>query len=164
MNRITLLFIGMLLSLNVFCQGPIPDEKLQEIFPSSVSNVPKSGEFEGITLTIEGTNFSNATARYKKGNVTIEIVIIDYADSKELFESSSLSTTEELDYESGGTFAKTFTIDGKKGYVMGDKSANTTTMIIVWGERFVLNVNVDGKYDEAYIKAIYNEIDLSVLK
>ena len=163
MNRGIVIFISLILTISVVAQTPIKDEELKKVFPTTISSFQRTGELEGITLNIEGTSFSNATAKYKKGSVTIEIVIIDYADSKEMFESSALNVNEELDYKSGGTFAKTFTMDGKKGYVMGDKKANTTTMILVWGERFVLNVSVNGKYDEAFIKAIYKEIDLSIL-
>lgn len=163
MRKVLILISALVIGFTAFSQSPTPHATLEKIFPSTVLGGKLIGEVEGLTINIEGTAFSNALAHYAKGNLTIDISIIDYVNAQDMVEASAFDLNKDLDYTSENSFAKTFMLDGNKGYVMGDKSANTTIMMIAWNDRFVLTINMVGKVSEEYIKSIYKELDLSVL-
>tara|TARA_R110002050_G_scaffold41242_1_gene100107 strand:+ start:110799 stop:111293 length:495 start_codon:yes stop_codon:yes gene_type:complete len=164
MRKFFLIISVLLISFSVYCQTPTPHATLQKVFPNTVFGAKLTGDIEGLTINIEGTAFSNAVAEYVKGKLDIKISIIDYVNANDMVDAMAVDLNKDLNYSDENSFAKTFLLDGKKGYIMGDKSAKTTTLILAWNNRFVLTINLTGKVSESDVKAIYKDLDLSILE
>lgn len=164
MKKLIFILIGIFVSTITLAQNPVSYLELQKSLPKMVKGDEKIGEFDGMDINVEGMVFSNASAKYKKGNIVIELVVMDYYGSADLFDTTTEFLNGGLTFTSDEAFAKLIDIDGKKGYIVGDAATNTTVLVVVWSDRYVLNVNVTGKMDEAYVKSVYSELDLSSLK
>lgn len=147
-----------------FSQTLVDYTELKKILPEEVLGYKLEGKKEGATMKMEGVSMSNASATYRLDNKTIDIVIMDYLDSDEMFSNSAAMVKAGISYESDEGFAKTMRLDDKLGYLAGDNGSNSTTLIVIWSDRYVLNITVNGVVDEHMVKSIYSKIDLSTLK
>jgi hypothetical protein len=164
MKNLIITIIAILIGLVTYSQEPVSYLQLQKVLPLSVKGCKMDRELDGMNVNVEGMVFSNASAQYKKGDITVELVLMDYNGSENLFNTTAEFLNDGLVFESKDGFARLINIDGKEGYIVGDSKTKTTVLIMVWMDRYVLNVNVSGKMDEAYAKSIYAELDLSELK
>ena len=163
MKTIGSIIIGLLFAIAGIGQNLKSDSELKSILPTHIKGCTLVGEKDGMIIKMDEVSFSNASAIYKNSKVNIEIIIMDYFGSSELFTSGTDVMDSNEDYQSKDVFAKHIELDGKKGFIYGDKKSNSTVLIITWEERYVVNISVKGKMDEVYVKAIYKGIDWSSL-
>lgn len=164
MKSLLIVIIGFLVITPSYGQKLKSDSELKLVFPATVREIGISGEIEGMMIKMGNVSFSSATAKYINSKMEISVVVLDYYGSNKEFINNTFNEVEmDTNYSSEDAFGKRFEIDGKKGYMLGDKESNSTILIMTWDERYMLNISVKGKMNEAYIKSIYKEIDLSSL-
>jgi len=164
MKKIVVTLFSLLVFNFGFSQTLIDYTELKNILPEEIMGYTLEGKKEGATMKMEGMSMSNASANYVKDGNSIDIVLMDYLNSDEMFSSSAAMVKAGISYESDEGFAKTLTLDGKMGYIAGDHGSKSTTLILIWDERFVLNITINGMVDEDTVKSIYSKLDLSALK
>jgi hypothetical protein len=163
MKKIVFIILSLMVFNYGFSQSLVDYTQLKQILPEEVLGYKLDGKKEGSTMKMDGVSMSNASATYIKDNNTIDIVIMDYLDSDEMFFNSAAMVKAGVSYESDDGFAKTIRLDNKLGYLAGDKGSSSTTLILIWSERYVLNITINGVVDETIVKTIYSKLDLSML-
>lgn len=159
--KLVLLSFVMSLGFSLSAQGLMDYTVLQKVFPEMIKDFERIGKMEGSQLNIGEITFTNASVSYKKDQVQIELVLMDYWGADEMFVNSKKLVNKGIDIKSKDGFKKTLTLDGKMGYVVSEKNASNITLILVWDNRFVLNIAVVGRSDYKLVKDIYKSIDFS---
>ena len=161
MKNIIVVLLAFFLGNSLLSQELRSESELKLLIPNSIKNIPLTSEKDGMMIKLDGVAFSNASGNYSNSKIEIEIVLMDFFGASDLFKNSSTAIDNE--YKTDNSFIRQVELDGKKGYVLGDKKSNSTVLILAWNERYVLNIRVKGKMDEAFVKSIYKEIDLGSL-
>jgi hypothetical protein len=164
MIRFSLVIIGVLFVFNgLFAQGPISYEKLKGIFPTELENCKVDPNIDGALFSFDDIAFSNAAAVYSGNNLEIQITVMDCYGAKDMFTSSEELVDKRMSFETDDSFGKTIKLDNKLGYIVGDKGANSTNLILIWDQRFIVNISVVGKVDEDIVLSIYEKLNLTIL-
>ena len=134
---------------------------LKELLPSDADGLPRK-EASSQKTGAMGFNVSTAEGRYKEGDSSIEVNIIDVAGTGALMGMAAWSMID-MDKETEDGYEKTTKYKGNKAYEKYDNKSKDGEIAVIVASRFVVtvkgnNVGIDK------IKATLEDIDLGRLE
>lgn len=146
-------------------KDPVDFKKLKELLPDTVAGLKRSNA-EGSKQGMAGMKLSQAQGTYseegKDQNATV--TINDYGAMPGMLEGMSGWMNMEIDNDSDTQSSKTLTINGYKAYEEYNKQDKSGHIIVVVGNRFWVEVQVNSGIDADALKATAESLKLKELE
>jgi hypothetical protein len=162
-------FLAIVLSLVIMATGSLAAQE-KSVDPvnwrelvSILVDLPgyDADKAEGATTTMADFKVSQASRNYRKGDLSVDVQIIDggffpaaYASYKAL-ENFEIDTSEQL--------IRKVTIQGFSGIENIDYESKNTTLMLLVADRFLLTIQGQPASDSAGLKDIAGRLDLKKL-
>lgn len=138
---------------------------LQQYLPN-IEGYEKEGSPSGETVNMPGLgSMSNAEQRYKSGDKTINIELIDYNQSALGFTTASTMFSMDIQMENDSEKSGSFNTGMKwvKGFEQVFKKDNDATVTYSIADRFILTIKSQGSNDAEALKNIAKKMNLTDL-
>lgn len=112
---------------------------LKELLPNRVGGIKRT-DSSGQKTGALGFKISTAEGKYKDGNQSININIVDAGGIGMLVKSMADWSTIEIDKESDNGYERTTTIDGHKAFVKWDERNQKGQISVIVKERMIVNI------------------------
>jgi hypothetical protein len=138
---------------------------LQKYLPD-VAGYEKDGEPSGESTNMAGFgSFSTAEQRYKSGDKTIHVELMDYNQSAFGFTTASTMFSMNIQMENDKEKSGSFDTGMKyvKGFEQMYKKDNNATVTYAIADRFMLTIKSDGSNDVDMLKNVAKSMNLAEL-
>lgn len=140
---------------------PVSFRDLQVALPT-VSGWEMDGKAKGEKMT-SPVPFSQTEARYKKGEASMEVKVVDSGFSKLLIAPWSMFLTAGYEKETDEGYEKSTKINGHPGFEKWNDKDKSGELNFVVGQRFLVTVEGDNLGDAKDLHAFAEKMDLGKL-
>jgi hypothetical protein len=143
----------------------IPYKDLQAYLPSSVSGFEKDGNPSGESVNAMGMSYSVANQRFKKGEATLNISLMDYnaAMGALTMATTMLSSGYSVDNDTEHIGSIKFDQEEVKGWEDFKKKDKRGTITAVVNDRFLISIEASNIENTENLQEIIKSIDLKKL-
>lgn len=140
----------------------MPYKKLQEYLPASINGYTAEAP-TGESINMPGASYSNARARFTKGNDEVTITIMDYNQAFALYQGAialwSMGMSVDNDQETAKGYNPNLELSGGwERYGKQDKSAD---LLLGVGSRFFIEIKASNQSNTDFVKSIANAMKLA---
>lgn len=135
---------------------------LKKMLPNAVGNAERT-DAKGQRSGMFGINIAQAEGKYRSGNQTAEVNIVDIGGVGLAINSFADWSKMEIDNESDDGYERTIKIAGHPAYVKWSERNQNGEIAVIVGNRFVVNVKGDNLTMDDLEDAL-DEIDLDDLE
>lgn len=140
---------------------PINFRELQELLPEELAGYERTSK-GGETTGVAGMTVSRAESKYKKGDATVEVDVMDTGGLGMAMMGVAAWSTIVIDKEDENGFERTSTLDGYKCYEKYRKDGSNSELAVIVADRFLVTASQrNGEMDE--LKSIVKGMDLGKL-
>ncbi|MBI5916922.1 MAG: hypothetical protein HY842_16245 [Bacteroidetes bacterium] len=139
---------------------PINFRQLQELLPEELASYERTSK-GGETTGAGGMTVSRAESKYKKGDATVEVNVMDTGGLGMAMMGMAAWSTIVIDKEDENGFERTSTLEGYKCYEKYSKNSGRSELAIIVADRFL--VTTKGETDMDDLKKLVKGMDLRKL-
>lgn len=139
---------------------PVSFRELQTVLPEVSGWEREEPKGEKMTLPVP---FSQTETRYKKGDASVELKIVDSGFSQLLFAPYSMLLSAGYEKESSSGYEKSTTFSGNPGFEKWDKDSKDGQILVVVGNRFLVTIDGNDLSDNKVLQEFVSKVDLSKL-
>ncbi len=141
----------------------MPYADLQKYLPK-IDGYTLDGELGGANVNMGGVSYSNAEAKFKKGENWVKVSIVDYNQAFAMYSAATamwaMGMSVDTPTEKAGGIKIGDDIGGWEVYQKKDKNAAVTLGV---GSRFWVSVEADAQENTEFVKSVAKSIDLTKL-
>ena len=140
-------------------------KELQKYLPASAAGYATDGSPEGQSMNMGGMHLSTAEQKYKKGDQTLKVSLVDYNSAAPLFMAATAMMNGGLEMEDDNQLTRGLNLGQAdvKGLETLDKKEHKATVVLGIGDRFLASVEATGQTDTELVKSVAKNLDLSGL-
>lgn len=139
---------------------PVSFRELQTVLPEVSGWEREEPKGEKMTLPVP---FSQTETRYKKGDASVEMKIVDSGFSQLLFAPYAMLLSTGYEKESSSGYEKATSFAGNPGFEKWDKDTKDGQIVVVVGDRFLVTIDGDDIGDNKVLQEFVSKVDLSKL-
>jgi hypothetical protein len=139
---------------------PVSFRELQTVLPEVSGWEREEPKGEKMTLPVP---FSQTETRYKKGDASVEMKIVDSGFSQLLFAPYAVLLSTGYEKESSSGYEKATSFAGNPGFEKWDKDTKDGQIVVVVGNRFLVTIDGDDIGDNKVLQEFVSKVDLSKL-
>lgn len=139
---------------------PVSFRELQTVLPEVPGWEREEPKGEKMTLPVP---FSQTETRYKKGDASVEMKIVDSGFSQLLFAPYAMLLSTGYEKESSSGYEKATSFAGNPGFEKWDKDTKDGQIVVVVGNRFLVTIDGDDIGDNKVLQEFVSKVDLSKL-
>lgn len=143
----------------------LPYKELQKYLPASPAGYTADGGPEGQSTNMASMHMSTAEQKYKKGDQTLKVALVDYNSAAPLFMGATAMMNSGLEIENDDQLMRGLKLDkpGMKGMETLDKKDHKASVVMGVGDRFLVTVEASGQNDTELVKSVAKELDFGTL-
>lgn len=143
----------------------LPYKELQQYLPASPAGFAPDGDPEGQSTNMGSMHLSTAGQKYRKGEQTLSVSLVDYNSAAPLFMGATAMMNNGLEIEDDDQLLRGLKLDqpGVKGMETLDKKGHKATVTMGVGDRFLVTVEASGQNDTELVKSVAGSLDLGGL-
>ncbi|WP_210521347.1 hypothetical protein [Hymenobacter terricola] len=140
-------------------------KELQKYLPASPAGYTADGGPEGQSTNMANMHMSTASQKYKKGDQTLSVALVDYNSAAPLFMGATAMMNSGLEMEDDNQLTRGLKLDktGVKGMETLDKKEHKATVVMGIGDRFLATVEASGQDNTDLVKSVARNLDLDAL-
>ncbi len=158
-------FIGLLFCLGLFAQAdkPVDPVNWRELAPFLIDfpGWEAEGKATGASVSMGAYKVSNAKRSYSSNSSDLEIEIIDGAFNQMVYAAFNMAITYEVD--TSDEYHKKVNISGFPGYETYEYDDEDGEIVLLVGDRFLIQIEGDDIEDNSSLVAVANALDLKGL-
>ena len=141
----------------------MPYADLQKYLPK-IDGYTMEGDPNGATVNMGAVSYSNAEAKYKKGDNWVKVSIIDYNQAYAMYSAATamwaMGMSVDTPTEKAGGIKLSDDVGGWEVFQKKNKNATITLGV---GSRFWVNIEANAQENTDWIKSVAKSIDLTKL-
>ncbi len=160
---VLILAITLLLNpIALMAQEAISYKELQKYLSDNISGFVAASEPDGNQMSMGTMSMSNASRSYKKGDVELNISIVDYKQAAMMYMSATAVWNNSMSVENDEEKAGTTELDGMKGWEVYHKKDNRAELMLGIHDRYFATFELsEGNIDQ--LKSIAKSLNLTSL-
>lgn len=135
---------------------------LAKHLPSSVKGYTADGEVEGATLETNGASYSTVAQEYKKGNLELNLTLIDYSEAEQLYQATTMPWSMGMSIDTNDEKANGVDINGFKGWEVYQKKDKEASIILGVHNHYIFSAQCTDCTTEV-LRSIVKSLNLSTL-
>jgi len=121
-------------------------------------------EPNGATVNMGAVSYSNAEAKYKKGDSWVKVTIIDYNQAYAMYSAATAMWAMGMSIDTPNEKAGGIKFgDDVGGWEVFQKKSKKAAVTLGVGSRFWVNIEADDQENTDFVKSVAKSIDLSKL-
>lgn len=140
-------------------------KELKKRLPAAIAGFAADGEAEGQSMQMSGLHYSTAKQKYRKGDETLTITLMDYNGAAPMFMAATMMMNTGLEMENDEQIMRGTDLgltDVKAYETLGKKNHNASLMSSV-ADRFFVTVEATGQQDTELVKTAAKSLNLEEL-
>jgi outer membrane murein-binding lipoprotein Lpp len=140
-------------------------KELQKYLPASPAGYTPDGDPEGQSTNMANMHMSTASQKYKKGDQTLRVSLIDYNSAAPLFMGATAMMNTGMEMEDDNQLMRGIKMDkeGVKGMETLEKKEHKATVTLGIGDRFLATVEASGQDNTDLVKSVAESLSLDEL-
>ena len=138
-------------------------EDLMKYLPKEISGYTK-GDPDGTSISAMGQSYSTATVKFKNGENTVQIQIMDYNQAYGLYSSAAMMWSMGFSVDSPEEKAGGVKFENNiAGWELFNKKSKDAEVTLGAGYRFWIHVEANDQENTDFVKSVAKSIDLAAL-
>lgn len=140
-------------------------KELQKYLPASPAGYTADGGPEGQSTNMANMHMSTASQKYKKGDQTLNVSLIDYNSAAPLFAGATAMMNTGMEMEDDNQLMRGIKLDkaGVKGMETLEKKNHKASVTLAIGDRFLATVEASGQDNTDLVKSVAEGLSLDEL-
>jgi hypothetical protein len=138
---------------------------LEKHLPAAIAGYAADGAPEGQSMQMTGMHYSTAQQKYKKGDETLNIQLMDYNGATAMFSASTAIMSAGMEMENDDQIMRSTNLGlaGVKAYETIGKKDHKASLILGVADRFFVSIEATGQNDSELVKTAAKSLDLEAL-
>ncbi|GAA4350692.1 hypothetical protein GCM10023185_08700 [Hymenobacter saemangeumensis] len=140
-------------------------KELHKLLPSAIEGYTAEGEPEGESVQMPGMQYSSTKQRYRKGEETLSVQLVDYNGAATMFTAATAMVGTGIAVEDETQLMRSLDLGmkGVKGYEKLDKQGHQASVLLGVADRFFVTLEATGQKDTELVKSAARQLKLSGL-
>lgn len=136
--------------------------ELAKFLPTTVKDYAAEGDVDGATMEANGTSYSTASQDYEKGDLTLNLTLIDYSEAGEMYQATTMPWSLGMSIDTNEEQANGIQVDGFTGWEVYHKIDKDASIVLGIYERYIFAAQCTD-CDTQFLKEVIQSLNLKDL-